>query len=289
MLTHAGFALGGRVFHLTADVGGVAVKGKCFDGAEGVGLAGIANHIEQEIEGRRLAGGAERAEEDLAEIGVALAGEGLFQQRGGAGEAGRTERECGLLGYGSKLGLEELGHEGQGLAGFELEEVVECLADDFGFGIALARFQAKEQDGFVALHLGDSADGVGTDGEGAVSQSVDQVAQDLAARNIGARRQREGTGAAERGGGVGFPAPHGLHLNVMDATREGSGFAMVEGDEGLGDGVFAPTLRVAFDGLLEEAIEGAEEIGEEVGDAQFDGHFGGFGDDEVDAVRKGFF
>ena len=133
----------------------------------------------------------------------------------------------------------------------------------------------------------DGTDGVGADGESAVGQGVDQVAQDLGAGDVGTGREGEGAGAAEGGGGIGFSAPDGLHLNVMDATKEGCGFAVIEGHEGFGDGVLGPTLRVALDGLFEEAIEGAEEIGEEVWETQLGGHFGGFGDDQVDTVRKG--
>ena len=51
----------------------------------------------------------------------------------------------------------------------------------------------------------------------------------------------------------------------------------------------APALRIALGGLFEEAVEGAEEIGQEVVKAHFGGDFGGFGDDQVDTVRKGFF
>jgi len=113
------------------------------------------------------------------------------------------------------------------------------------------------------------------------------MTQDVGSGDVGARRESEGAGTAESSGGVGLPAPHGLHLNVMDAAEEGRGFAVIEGDEGFGDGVLAPALRVALDGLFEEAVEGAEEIGEQVLKAELGGHFGGFGDDEVDAIGEG--
>ena len=74
------------------------------------------------------------------------------------------------------------------------------------------------------------------------------MAEDLSSGKVGTRRQGEGAGAAESSGGVGFPAPHGLQLNVMDAAEEGRGFAVIEGDEGFGDGVFTPALRIALDG-----------------------------------------
>ena len=127
------------MFHLPADVGRIAVQRQGFDGAEGVGLAGVADEVEEEIEGRRLAGGTEGAEEGLAELGVALASEGLFEERRGAGQAGRTERKGGLFGHGPELGLQELGHKGQGRLALQLKQVVEGLAGDFGFGVAEAR------------------------------------------------------------------------------------------------------------------------------------------------------
>jgi len=63
---------------------------------------------------------------------------------------------------------------------------------------------------------------------------------------------------------------------------------MVERDEGFGDGVFAPALGVALGGLFEEAVEGADEVGNQLVEAEFGGQFGGFGDDQVDAVGKSF-
>ncbi len=274
---------------MTADVGRVAVQGESFDGAEGIRLACVADHVEQEIEGWRLASGTDSAEEHLAEFGVALTGERFLEEWCGAGQPGGSKSEGGLFGDGSELGLEEVGDEGQGLVVFQLEKIIEGLADDFGFGVALAGFQAKKKDGLVTLHLGDGADGVRADGEGAIGESVNQVAQDLASGNVGTRRQGERAGAAECGGGVGFPAPDGLHLNVMDAAEEGRGFTVIEGDEGFGDGVLSPALRIALDGLFEEAVEGAEEVGEQVFKAELGGDFGGFGNDEIDTVGKGFF
>ena len=101
-------------------------------------------------------------------------------------------------------------------------------------------------------------------------------------------RQGQCAGAAQGGGGVLFPAPHRLRLDVADAAQKGCGLMVIEGHQGLRNGILAPALRVALDGLFEEAVEGAEQVGQEVLEAHFGGEFGGLGDDQVDTVRKGF-
>src|ERR1019366_7462711 len=82
--------------------------------------------------------------------------------------------------------------------------------------------------------------------------------------------------------------PHGLHLDVDGAAQKGGRFAMAEVLERAGDGVLAPTLRIALHGVFEEAVEGAEEVREEFGGGQFGGDVGGFGGDQVDAAGERF-
>ena len=91
---------------------------------------------------------------------------------------------------------------------------------------------------------------------------------------------------AQGAGGVLLAAPHRLHLDVNGATQEGGRVAMAEILERPGDGVLGPTLRIAFDGVFEETVEGAQEVGEEVRGGQFGGDVGGFGGHQVDAVGQ---
>ena len=157
---------------------------------ERVGLAVVAEHAEEEFEGWRLASGAEGAKEYQPEIRVAMTGEGFLEERRGACKTGGSEGEGGLFGDGSELGLEEVGDEGEGLVVLQLGEIVEGLADDFGFGVALASFEAEQEDSLVALHLGDGAHGIGADGKGGVGEGVDKMAQDVGAVDVGAECER---------------------------------------------------------------------------------------------------
>jgi hypothetical protein len=84
LLTNGGFTFASGMFHLTANIGGIAVKRQGCKGGQSVGLAGVADKVEQEVESRRLTCGAESAEEHVAEFGVALMGERLFEKRHGA-------------------------------------------------------------------------------------------------------------------------------------------------------------------------------------------------------------
>jgi hypothetical protein len=84
------------------------------------------------------------------------------------------------------------------------------------------------------------------------------VAKDLLARNVGASREGQQADAAKRAGGVLLAAPYGLHLNVYGAAQKGRRFAMAEILERAGDGILAPTLRIALAGVIEEAIEGLD-------------------------------
>ena len=283
-----GLPLLAGVFHLAADILGIAIQGERFERGLSVGLTAVADHMQQVFERLRQAARTQGAEKHEAEIGIFVALDGILQERGRGWEPGRAESEGGLFSDGSELGLEEAGEERQCLIAFQLQETVEDLSDDFGFGVALARFEAQEEDGLVALHLRDGAHGVVADGKSAVGEGIDEMAQNLTAADIGAGGKGQGAGAAEGRGSVSFPAPDGLHLDVMHAADERGGLAMVERDEGFGDGVFAPALGVALGGLFEEAVEGADEVGNQLVEAEFGGQFGGFGDDQVDAVGKSF-
>src|ERR1039457_3543101 len=86
--------------------------------------------------------------------------------------------------------------------------------------------------------------------------------------------------------GILLAAPYRLHLNVDGAAQEGGRLAMAEILERPGDGVLAPTLRIAFDGVFEETVEGAQQVWEDFGGGQAGGDVGGFGGDQVDAVGE---
>ena len=122
-------------------------------------------------------------------------------------------------------------------------------------------------------------------GEG-FGERVDHVAQYLFAREVGAGGEGQQADAAQRSGGVLLAAPHGLHLYVYGAAEKGGRFAVAEIFERPGDGVLAPTLRIAFDGVFEEAVEGAQQVREHLGSGQLRGDIGGLGGDQVDAVGK---
>ena len=155
-----------------------------------------------------------------------------------------------------------------------------------GFGVAGAGFEAEEEGAIVALHFGEGAGGIGADGGGWFGEGVDHVAQDLLARQVGAGGEGQQADAAKGAGGVLLAAPYGLHLNVYGAAQEGGRFAMAEILERAGDGILAPTLRIAFDGVIEEAVEGAQQVGEHFRGGQFRRDVGGFGGDQVDAVGE---
>ena len=154
--------------------------------------------------------------------------------------------------------------EGEGGAAFQGEEGFEDLSGDGGLGVAGAGFEAEEEGAIVALHFGEGAGGIGADGGGGFGEGVDHVAQDLLAREVGAGGEGQQADAAKGAGGVLLAAPYGLHLNVYGAAQKGGRFAMAEILERAGDGILAPTLRIAFDGVIEEAVEGAEQVGEQL-------------------------
>ena len=176
--------------------------------------------------------------------------------------------------------------EGEGGAAFQGEEGFEHLAGDGGFGVAGAGLEAEEEGAIVALHFGEGAGGIGADGGGGFGEGVDHVAQDLFAREVGAGGEGQQADAAKGAGGVLLAAPYGLHLNVYGAAQKGGRFAMAEILERAGDGVLAPALRIAFHGVFEEAVEGAQQVGEDFRGGKFRRDVGGFGGDQVDAVGE---
>ncbi|MEI9972428.1 MAG: hypothetical protein WDO73_10470 [Ignavibacteriota bacterium] len=56
--------------------------------------------------------------------------------------------------------------------------------DDFGLGVALSGFQSQQQDGLIALHLGDGADGVRAHGKIAGSPGWTPAPQNHAQRTV---------------------------------------------------------------------------------------------------------
>ena len=222
---------------------------------------------------------------------IALAGPGFGEPLHGGREARGTEGQGGLLADGFSLGFaprqEESGDEIERMAAFQLKQVVEDLSDDLRFIITQTGFEAQYEDGLFAFHLRKGAQNVGADGDGVIGEGVDEVAEQEATVDTGAGGERQGAGAAQSGGGILFPAPDGLHLDVAQTAEEGSGLAVLHGDQCLGNGVLGPTLRIARDGLFEEAVEGAQKVGEEVAELLFGGDLGGFGHDQVDAIGQG--
>src|ERR1019366_3237273 len=130
------------------------------------------------------------------------------------------------------------------------------------------------------------AGGIGAHGGGWFGEGVDHVAQHLFARQVRAGGEGQQADAAQGTGGILLAAPYGLHLNVDGAAQEGGRLAMAEILERPGDGVLAPTLRIAFDGVFEETVEGAQQVWEDFGGGQVGGDVGGFGGDQVDAVGE---
>ena len=254
-------------------------------GVGGILGAAIGGEALEEFDGAIVAGNAEGAEEGLTVIEAAGGGPGFEEHIDGVGLAGTAEGEGGF--FGDLIGGgEELADKGEGGAAFQGKEGFQHLPGDGGFDIAGAGLEAEEEGAFVALHFGEGAGGVGADGGGWFGEGVDDVAEHLLAGQVGAGREGEQADAAEGAGGVLLAAPDGFQLDVDGAAQKGGRFAMAEILEGAGDGVFAPALRVALDGVFEEAFEGAEEIGEQVGGGQAGGDVGGFGGDQVDAVGE---
>jgi hypothetical protein len=112
------------------------------------------------------------------------------------------------------------------------------------------------------------------------------VPEHLVARQVGTGGEGQQADAAKWAGGILLAAPHRLQLNVYGAAQKGGRFAMAEIPEGAGDGVLAPTLRIAFHGVIEKAIEGAQQVGENFGGGQVRRDVGGFGGDQIDAVGE---
>ena len=219
---------------------------------------------------------------------IALASPGFGEPPDCGREARGTEGQGGFLADGFSTVEEEGGDEIERPAAFQLKQVVEDLSDDLRFIITQTGFEAQYEDGLFAFHLRKGAENVGADGDGVIGEGVDEVAEQEATVDTGAGGERQGAGAAQSGGGILFPAPDGLHLDVAQTAEEGGGLAVLHGDQRLGNGVFAPTLRVARGGLLEEVVESGQEVGEEVAELAFGGDFGGFGDDQVDTIGQGF-
>jgi hypothetical protein len=210
----------------------------------------------KEFDGSVVAGDAEGAKERLAVFDAAGGGPGFEEHGYCFGLAGAAEGESSFFGH-LIGGGEELANEGEGVAAFDGEEGFEHLSGDSGLGVAGAGLQAKQQGAIVALHFGEGVGGIGADGGRWFGQGVDYVTEDLLARKVGAGGEGEQTDAAKGAGGVLLAAPRGLHLNVRGSAEKGGRFAMAEVSERAGDGVLAPTLRIAFDGM----IEGAQDSG----------------------------
>jgi lipoyl-dependent peroxiredoxin len=228
---------------------------------------------------------AEGTEERLAVFEAAGGGPGFEENVDGVGLAGAAEREGSFFRY-LIGGGQELADEGEGGAAFQGEEGLEHLSGDGGFGVAGAGFEAEEEGAIVALHFGEGAGGIGADGGGWFGEGVDHVAQRLLARQVGAGREGQQADAAKGASGILLAAPYGLHLNVCGAAQEGGRFAMAEILERAGDGILAPTLGIAFDGVIEEAVEGAEQVGEQLRGGQFGRDVGRFCGDQIDAVGE---
>src|ERR1022692_1383569 len=157
---------------------------------------------------------------------------------------------------------EEAGNEIKRLAAFQLKQVVENLPDDLGFFITQASLEAQYQDDLIAFHIPQGAECVGADGDGRIGERVHEVAQHERALDIDAGRERQSAGAAQGGGGVLFPAPDRLQLDVTQTAEKGGGLSVLQGDQRLGNSVFGPTLRIAGGGLLEEEVERGQGGGE---------------------------
>ena len=232
-----------------------------------------------------MARDAEGAEQRLPVFQAARRGPGFQQQVHGVGLARAAEGEGGLFGH-LIGGGEELADEGEGGAALQRDQRFQHLSGDGGLGVARARLEAEQPGALVAPHLGQGAGGISAHGGGGLGEGVDQVAQHLFAGEIGAGGKGQQANAAEGAGGVLLAAPHGLQLNVDGAAQEGGRLAMAEVLERPGDGVLAPTLRIALDGVSEEPVEGAQQIGEQIGSGQAGGDVGGFGGDQVAAVGE---
>jgi hypothetical protein len=282
----AGIADG--LFEAVPDVGGLAVDGKGVEGHGGVGGAGVFDEIQEEVDGAGLAGGADGADEGVATVGVSRFLPGGLEDLFGFGEAGGAKGERGFGSDVEEGGIEESGDEGDGVARFQAEERIEDLTDDGRLLIAGAGFEAEEERGLVAAHFGDGADGFEADGLSALGKAFDKGAEDVFPANVGTGGKGEKANAAEAGSGVFLATPDGLHLDPARAAEEGSGLAVVEIDERLGDGVLAPALGVAIEGLFEEAVEGAQEVGDKLAKLVRGGYFGTLRNDEADAVGEGF-
>ena len=241
----------------------------------------------EKLDGAVVARDAEGAKQGLAVFQAARRGPGFQQKVHRVGLARSAEREGGFLGH-LIGGGQELADEREGGAAFQGEKRFQHLSGNGGFGVAGAGLKAEQESALVALHFGEGAGGVGAHGGGWFGEGVDHVAQHLLAREVGAGGEGQQADAAQGAGGVLLAAPHGFHLDVDGAAQEGGRLAMAEILERSGDGVLAPTLRIAFDGVFEETVEGAQEVGEEVRGGQFGGDVGGFGGHQVDAVGERF-
>ena len=110
--------------------------------------------------------------------------------------------------------------------------------------------------------------------------------QYLFARQVGAGGEGQQANAAKGSGRILLAAPHGLHLNVYGAAEKGGRFAMAQILERPGDGVLPPTLRIPFDGVFEEAVEGAQQVRQYFGRGQLRRDVGGLGGHQVDPVGQ---
>src|ERR1039458_4486480 len=247
--------------------------------------AALGGQVFEELDGTVVARDAEGAEQRLAVFEAARGGPGFQQHVHGVGLARAAEREGGFLGD-LIGGGEELADEGEGGATLQGEEGFQHLSGDGGFGVSGAGLEAEQEGTIVALHFGPGAGGIGAHGGGWFGEGVDHVAQHLFARQVRAGGEGQQADAAQGAGGILLAAPYGLHLNVDGAAQEGGRLAMAEILERPGDGVLAPALRIAFDGVFEETVEGAQQVWEDFGGGQAGGDVGGFGGDQVDAVGE---
>ena len=149
-----------------------------------------------------------------------------------------------------------------------------------------AGLEAEQQGAIVALHFGQGAGGVGAHRGGGFGERVYHVSQHLFAADIGTRGQRQQADAAQWPGGVLLAAPHRLHLNVYRPAQKRRRLAMTEILERLGDGLLAPTLGIALDGVFEQAVEGAQQVRKHFRRGQVRRDVGGFSGHQVDAIRQ---
>jgi hypothetical protein len=227
--------------------------------------------------------------------GFVLAGEGDCSEDGGAepmvggGLVGGPEGGEGFGGAGFCDGdggfgrcvvfwREELCGPGAGVAGSE----------EFGFVASQFGAETEEEHGCVGAYLLDGTGGVDADREFFVGEEGREMGEELRAVEAATLNESESAGSTQRAGGVGGASPDGFELDVAHAEKEEFVLLVFEGGEGLGDGVFSPALRVSFDWVAAEAVEGCGEIRDQGGEVEVGGQLCGFGDEKVVAMLQSF-